>query len=533
MPAELPASRPLLRHRSTQEMHSPVSALSRISGSPRSSIVSDLSERKISNKAALMLGIDALPLRPAALNRASANAPELVQPLDELALEEAQVSEQYDVSSMYASHQRRSSHSSSSQASRSEASWGHSWSTSASHASTVPSSTFSQMPYEATLDAACVWKALKKAKKPDTALLTATLVAVSHEPYKVHQLRQKYKELYAEDLAKDIRASTSGDFRTALSRLIDGPHRSAAAVLERHDAQFFMDDKLVAEALFGKPADEIKLIKLAYEQQHGHPLQRALETLYLSNAATHGTAFDTAGPSGAFGRVCIRLLQADRAVERLESLATMSSAARLRRDAQLLQDVGDLYKSDRPGGAQKYLDQKLLVELVTTRSDLYLAELSRKFYERHGKDITELVVAKDRSKLMSAAYFPLNLVCPHRLPRHLTHHCKTEAKRNTQGYAISYHLTGASNKAQRDAKLLHDCMSGFKTHNERLIARLVRIHYDADPRHLHFVKDVFRQRYGRELEDAVKKATRGAYRELLLRIVEGQSLVVSEEVMFL
>lgn len=65
-------------------------------------------------------------------------------------------------------------------------------------------------------------------------------------------------------------------------------------------------------------------------------------------------------------------------------------------------------------------------------------------------------------------------------------------------------------------------MKGLGTNATRLVTRLMRIHFDADPRHLVFVKEVYLQRYGRELADRVKKETKGPFRDLLVRMLEGK-----------
>ena len=65
-------------------------------------------------------------------------------------------------------------------------------------------------------------------------------------------------------------------------------------------------------------------------------------------------------------------------------------------------------------------------------------------------------------------------------------------------------------------------MKGLATRDSRLIARIVRMHFDADPRHIGFVCETYQQRYGRQLVDRVRDSTRGAYRDLLLRILEGR-----------
>jgi hypothetical protein len=213
-------------------------------------------------------------------------------------------------------------------------------------------------------------------------------------------------------MVKDIKSETTGNYRLALTRLIGGPHEAEAQWLNKSDSSFFMDDKLVAEALFGKSSVDVKLIMFHFEQATGVPLQKALEDLYLSHSYTT-TSYnqDATGTTGAFGRACIRTLKADREVETVEGLSAMNSDRALERDSRIMLDIEDLYKTERGTGGPKYLNQVLLLELIMTKSDLYLAELCRKFYERHGKQLTELAIAKDRSKMLVHSTFPVNLVC--------------------------------------------------------------------------------------------------------------------------
>lgn len=262
-----------------------------------------------------------------------------------------------------------------------------------------PPLSFAQMiPYDATLDATRIWKALKKSKKPDTDLLSATLVSVSYEPSKVAQLKQKYRELYSESLLAEIKADTSGWYRLALTRLLAGPGESDALAISKNDTSLiYTDDKLVAESLFGKTPEEIHSIKSYFEQLHGISLQTALENAYLTNTHCSGSVFDTFSTpaSGTFGRACLRALRADRDVETVELLSMMDTDRLTEREQQLEADVEELYST-------KILNQQMLLDLVMRRSDLYLAELCRRFYEVYSCELPELIVAKERTKALSS-----------------------------------------------------------------------------------------------------------------------------------
>ena len=289
--------------------------------------------------------------------------------------------------------------------------------------------TIPQVPYDAALDAQRLWKALNKSKrKPDTGLLSTIVVAASRQQWKLCLLKQKYRELYGQDVAADVRAATSsGNYRTALTRLLAGP-REAEALALNNDSAFFLDEKLMAEALFGKGPRDVQEIRLHFERLHGLPLSTVLENLSLfSGPVSAGLVFAAAGPANSFSRACLQALKVQRDVETVESLAAMDAERLRQRNRRLARDGERLYHQDHAatstgstdsgggssssssggGGSSgaKHLNQEALLEIVLQRSDLYLAELCRSFYESHGKQLPELALAKDR------AHFSYGVVC--------------------------------------------------------------------------------------------------------------------------
>jgi hypothetical protein len=193
-------------------------------------------------------------------------------------------------------------------------------------------------------------------------------------------------------------------------RLLAGPREAEAQALNKNDSTYFLDEKLMAEALFGKNPDDIKHIKLHFEQLHGLSLKTVLKNLYLFSPVSAGLVFSSTSSSGSFGRACLRILKEDRDVESVETLAMMDKNMLMGRERRMAKDVEGLYQTHDGG---KYLNLKLLLELVLQRSDMYLAELSRRFYERYGKELAELVAAKDRSTMVPGSYYPFSLVCSH------------------------------------------------------------------------------------------------------------------------
>ncbi len=71
----------------------------------------------------------------------------------------------------------------------------------------------------------------------------------------------------------------------------------------------------------------------------------------------------------------------------------------------------------------------------------------------------------------------------------------------------------------RDALLLHHAVSATRKDSlrrELLVSRLVRYHWD--PIHMQGVKRAFKERYGRDLEDAVRDATSGQWGAFCLEL---------------
>lgn len=285
--------------------------------------------------------------------------------------------------------------------------------------------------YDPSLDATSIWGALKRSKKPDTEILTQTVIDVSCTPAKLPILRQKYQELYAEDIKTTIESGTSGPYRIALLRLIVGPWESEADWLNscgkrdgKSDVSFLpMDDKMIAEAIFGKQLDEIEQIKTAFATSSpSMSLETVIEGLYLGSAQNSVSSSCSAimdavsSPNLAFGRAVLRVLRADREYETAKTVSLLNVDQLLTREAKLMGDVEDLYRAEKrlggPGSINKYLDQYLLLELIMNKSDIYLRDLCTRFRERHVRELVDVITSRDKVLIGSAGVLPNNLVTP-------------------------------------------------------------------------------------------------------------------------
>lgn len=82
----------------------------------------------------------------------------------------------------------------------------------------------------------------------------------------------------------------------------------------------------------------------------------------------------------------------------------------------------------------------------------------------------------------------------------------------TQGELLAHILNGVINRPVRDALLLHHAITSSRKdelRHELLTSRLVRVHWDAA--HMSAVRKAYRERYGAELQIAVRGATSGLW----------------------
>ncbi|KIW35229.1 uncharacterized protein PV07_01935 [Cladophialophora immunda] len=114
-----------------------------------------------------------------------------------------------------------------------------------------------------------------------------------------------------------------------------------------------------------------------------------------------------------------------------------------------------------------------MIKIIVLRSDAHLREVLRLFERTYGVNFARQMITKSR-----------NLV----------------------GETLAHILNGALNRPMRDALLLHQAISETapgKERTELLISRLVRMHWE--PKHLERVKAVYKERYGRSVEEEVKR----------------------------
>ncbi|KAK4124921.1 Annexin [Parathielavia appendiculata] len=322
-------------------------------------------------------------------------------------------------------------------------------------------------------DAARLAKALKGEKRaPETEPLIEILPGLTHD--QVMDLRIEYKRLVKTgterkgvNIAKHIRARLKDEdpnlmkvcYATALGRWES----------EAYWANFwYHGDKtrreLLIESLMGRTNDEIRRIKEGFsDKKYANSLVKCMKMELKEDK---------------FKKAVLMVLEE----QRMEEFDAYGRPLRI--DYDLVDDdVRQLHHAVRSekGG------ESLMISIVTQRSDSHLREVLREYKNKYkGANF-----AKDALKKSG------NLV----------------------GEVLAHILNGIINKPVRDAMLLHHALTASRRdelRRELLISRLVRYHWDAQ--HMALVKRAFREQYGRDLQDAVRDATRGGWGEFCVAL---------------
>ncbi|KFH46216.1 Annexin A7-like protein [Hapsidospora chrysogenum ATCC 11550] len=306
--------------------------------------------------------------------------------------------------------------------------------------------------------------ALRGDGPPDKEPLVYILPSLTHE--QVMELRAEYKNIVKTgsqrkgvNIAKHIRARLKDENPNLMKACY-----SVALGRWESDAYWanfwYQGDKtrreLLIEAIMGRTNDEIRRIKDAFtDKKYDNSLIKCMRTELKEDK---------------FKKAVLMVLD-ERRMEELDAYGR-----RLPIDYKLVDhDVDDLrqaVKAEKGG-------ESLMISIVVQRSDSHLREVLKE-YERAFRSN----FARDSLKKSG------NLV----------------------GEVLAHILNGVINRPVRDALLLHHALTTSRKdelRHELLTSRLVRMHWDAA--HMRAVRHAYRERYGRNLQEAVREATSGQW----------------------
>ncbi|EQK98048.1 annexin ANXC4 [Ophiocordyceps sinensis CO18] len=214
--------------------------------------------------------------------------------------------------------------------------------------------------------------------------------------------------------------------------------------------------ELLIEALMGRTNAEIRSIKDAFaDKKYGDSLTRCMKTELSEDK---------------FKKAVLLVLD-ERRMDDFDS-----HGRRLPLDYDVVDgDVQDLrraVKADKGG-------ESAMIAIVVKRSEAHLRAVLSEYEHRHRANFAREALKKSG-----------NLV----------------------GELLAHILNGVINRPVRDALLVHHALSASRKDHlrrELLISRLVRFHWD--PAHMQAVKRAYRDRYAKDLQDAVRDATSGLW----------------------
>lgn len=276
------------------------------------------------------------------------------------------------------------------------------------------------------------------------------------DPLQIASIRSTYAAHIGRDLHKDVRSETSGYFRQGLLGIIDGPLVHDVVLLRDAVQGVGTKEWVLNDVLLGRSNADLQAIKSAYRQRFG---DRSLERDVEGDLSMKTRALFSA------------VLAANRHEEwYCPSPVEAEAEARVIHDATSGRLVNDVLE---------------VCSIFARSSGTELRAINHAFRVRYQESLEK------------------------RLEREFSGHVKE---------ALLWMLHTALDPAMRDAEALEDCMRGAGTKDERLVVRVVRLHWDRA--HLMQVKGAYRVRFGGDLVQRVRGEVSGDYQRLMVALLE-------------
>ncbi|KAL4868658.1 hypothetical protein BDV12DRAFT_169158 [Aspergillus spectabilis] len=275
------------------------------------------------------------------------------------------------------------------------------------------------------------------------------------DPLQVAAVRATYSSHIKRDLHSDVKSETSSYFCQGLLAIIDGPLMHDTALAREAVQGIGTKEWLLNDVLLGRSNADLEAIKNSYHRTYGRPLQKDVEDDLSFKTKTLFTNVLRANRHEESQPIDQRAIEVE--AQNIHS----ATAARVVNNAD---EVSNIFARS---------------------SNAEIRALSHAFSNRYHTSL-EAHIEKEFSGHMKDALLQV--------------------------------LRTALDPALRDADLLEECMKGMGTKDERLVVRVVRVHWDRQ--HLENVKRVYHQKYKQDLVKRVKGETSGDYQRLLVGMLE-------------
>ena len=274
-------------------------------------------------------------------------------------------------------------------------------------------------------------------------------------PLELPVLKDTYHQRHHRSLEADINSETSSYFNLALASILRGPLGHDVWCINKALKGAGTKESLLDDVLIGRSNADMIAIKQTYQQVYRQSLESEVR----------------ADLSAKTERMYSMILAATR---QEESAPVMPQSV----DA----DVTELHRATE---GKVGTEQLTVCAILSSRSDGQIRAIAQA-YEHKYRIPLETVIKKEFSGHMEDALVQM--------------------------------VRCGADRAMMGALALEECMKGPGTKDEKLVSRVVRLHWDRA--HMGQVKGAYRARYKRDLVGRIRGETSGDYERILVAMVE-------------
>ncbi|KAF8069861.1 hypothetical protein FPV67DRAFT_1485094 [Lyophyllum atratum] len=310
--------------------------------------------------------------------------------------------------------------------------------------------------YNPAADAENIRKATKGFGTNDDLLIKT----MTHIPIlHMDALADYYVTKHGKRLVDLLDSETSSYFGMGIHALATGPLAWDVELLNKALAGAGTNEDLLTEILLGRTNEDIYRLTMAFRYKYGTDLSVKIK----------------GDLSGKTERLFMIALNA----QRPHDDAPVDQAA-------VTRDIEAIFNA---GQGKSGTDQMVFFDILLTRSQPHLSAVIGGYGNKY-RSLTKVIKSEFSGHMRDSLLYVVEGAKP---------------KRDGKGI-------------WRDAKLIDKAMVGFGTRDTELVWRIVRAHWD--PTRLHAIKEAYTRRTRKTLEERVGKETSGAYKKLMLALLE-------------
>ncbi|KAI0125695.1 hypothetical protein BJ170DRAFT_442497 [Xylariales sp. AK1849] len=279
-------------------------------------------------------------------------------------------------------------------------------------------------------------------------------VLATKDPLQIEALKSAYFRNFSRSLEKDVISETRGWFETGLVALIQGPLLHDCHSLHNAMTGPGTKESVLNDVLLSRSNADMHAIKSKYQQTFGRSLESDVKGDLSMKTERH----------------FMIVLGGNRAED---------SAPIIPQDID--RDVMDLY---RAGEGKVGTDELMFCSVLSSRNDNQIRAISHAYEQKFRKRLADVIRREFSGHMEEALLFQLN---------------------------------NAVDKYMHAAALLEDAMAGVGTKDHKLVARVVRYHWDRNA--MANIKGAFHQRYKKTLAQRIKGETSGDYERLMIACI--------------